>query len=221
MTQDYADRLRADEWCVRAVDLTAATALVRAHHYARGASKSATYLHGLFRGTAAERGTTPLGVAWWIPPTMEAANNVYPSNWRGVLSLSRLVIHPDVPKNACSFLLSRSMRLICRARWPALLTYADMDWQAHRGTIYRASNWTEAGITEAKVQHAINGIARGRKTGSRTYTMDEMAARGAEVVGYHRKIRFVHIQPPETKPCPCAACRMLRLLLRPTKPSSS
>jgi hypothetical protein len=63
-----------------------------------------------------------------------------------VLCLSRLAILPDVPANACSFLLARSRRLIDDKAWPCLVTYAD-EWRGHTGAIYRADNWQYEGLT--------------------------------------------------------------------------
>jgi hypothetical protein len=126
---------------------------------------------------------------------MDAANYCYPENWRGVLSLSRLVVVPGVPKNACSFLIRHSMRLIDRERWPCLLSYAD-EWQGHEGTIYRAAGWVEMGWTVPVPQYVrkADGRVMGRKKGSSpTMTHEDMLRQGCERVGFFRKKRFVHI----------------------------
>lgn len=193
---DYTGRLKADEWEVRPVQLDIGRRLVEAHHYARGASNTATYLHGLF-----ERGELwddmCRGVAWWIPPTKSAALATFPDNWKGVLSLSRLVIAPGTPKNACTFLLSRSMRLIDRGKWPCLVTYAD-EWQGHTGTIYRAANWKEAGMTKPEATFTLNGRMVSRKAGPKTRTREQMTHLGAEMVGKFAKRKFVHIAAKKT-----------------------
>ena len=114
-----ANRLRKSEWTVRDVDISVARRLVESEHYAAGASNTATYLHGLFHeGDIFEEQC--VGVAWWLPPTKSAALATYPANWKGVLSLSRLAICPEVPANACTFLLARSRRLIPAEVWPCL-----------------------------------------------------------------------------------------------------
>src|SRR5690606_35196258 len=96
--------------------------LVAEYHYARGGSNTAVYMHGLY-----ERETERLvGVAWWLPPTRVAAESVNKEEWKRVLSLTRLVILPDQPKNACSFLLSKSVKMIKKdKRFVSLVTYAD------------------------------------------------------------------------------------------------
>lgn len=192
MTTEYHDRLHSNEWEVRPmVDLSIAHALVEQHHYAGGAANTATYLHGLFRKDAFWE-TECMGVAWWIPPTKSAALATYPTRWEGVLALSRLVIMPGVPKNACTFLLARSRKLIDRQAWPCFVTYAD-DWQGHNGGIYRADNWQYWGKTKKERTYILNGRMIARKAGPKTRTHAEMIALGAELVGSFAKHKYVRL----------------------------
>lgn len=184
------ERLRRIDWNVRAVSLDIARRLVTEYHYAHGASNTRTYLHGLFpRGAFWDEECQ--GVAWWIPPTKSAALATYPEDWQGVLCLSRLVIAPEVPRNAASFLLGRSMKLIDRKRWPCLVTYAD-EWQGHTGAIYKATNWLEMGLTNPEAAFIKDGRLIARKAGPHTRTRAEMEALGAELVGRFAKRKFVH-----------------------------
>ena len=187
---DYSGRLSRADWTVRPVSIEIASRLVRDHHYAHGAANTATYLHGLFPASSFWQDDCA-GVAWWIPPTRSAAEATHPANWRGVLFLSRLVIVPGVPKNACTFLLARSMRLIDRDRWPMFVTYAD-EGQGHTGTIYRAANWREAGRTAPEATFFIGDRMVARKAGPKTRTRGEMEALGARLVGRHSKRKFTH-----------------------------
>lgn len=182
----FADRLRKQDWCVKTISLPVARGLIEAHHYAGGASNTATALHGLFKLGEEEC----RGVAWWIPPTKSAALATYPNNWQGVLALSRLVVVPGVPKNACTFLLARSMSLISRAKWPCFVTYAD-SWQGHTGGIYLAANWTYIGLTSPEATWVLDGRMLSRKAGPKTRTKAEMLALGAEMVGRFAKRKFV------------------------------
>lgn len=114
-----------------------------------------------------------------------------PPHWQGVICLSRLVIVPGIPKNAATFLLSRSRKLIDRARWPCLVTYADT-WQGHTGGIYRADNWTYAGLTKPERTYVLEGRMVARKaTVSRTHA--EMLALGAQCIGSFAKHKFTRI----------------------------
>lgn len=186
-----SDGLRRADWTVDTIPLADAVALVRELHYARGAANTATFRHGLFRRE--EWPTNPMGAAIWIPPTKTAAQASWPSNWQGVLALSRLVVHPDVPTNGASFLLSRSVELVRRdPRWECLVTYAD-EWQGHTGAIYRACGWDYAGLTKPERVYVLDGAMVARKAGPRTRTHAEMLALGAECIGAYAKHKFVKV----------------------------
>lgn len=184
----YEDRLRKTDWYVATCSLQQAQALVAAHHYAGGGANTATCRHGLYRVGSDE----PVGVAWWIPPTKSAALATYPERWTGVLALSRLVIAPGVPKNAATFLLSRSVKLIDRAKWPCLVTYAD-EWRGHSGGIYKAAGWSYVGRTKPERTYTLNGRMTARKAGPKTRTHAEMLALGAVCVGSFAKHKFVSV----------------------------
>lgn len=171
--------------------LEQASELVRRLHYAAGAANTATFRHGLYRRE--EWPLAALGAALWIPPTRSAAEATWPSNWGGVLALSRLVIDPSVPTNGASFLLSRSVDLIRRdPRWECLVTYAD-EWRGHTGAIYRAAGWEYVGMTKPERVYVVNGVMTARKAGPKTRTHDEMLAMGAECVGKFAKHKFVKV----------------------------
>lgn len=182
-------RLVASEWTVETVPIGEGKRLVRDHHYSRSYPNTATYLHGLRRtGLFAQ----VEGVAWWIPPTRSAGEAIAGEDWKGVLALSRFVLDPDVPGNGASFLLGGSMRLVDRARWPVLVTYADTRL-GHTGAIYKATNWRCDGpVPAGDVWIGPNGEQRGRKRGGRTMTRDQMLTAGFQRAPALPKIRFVH-----------------------------
>lgn len=187
----YSGRLKKAEWEVRPCSLATAQDLTRRFHYAKGGSNTAVATHGLFRIDAFWEYDCK-GIAWWLPPTKSAALATYPENWNGVLSLTRLVIAPDVPKNACSFLLSRSMKLLDRKRWPCLVTYAD-PWQGHDGTIYKATNWQSAGMSNPEYIYTLDGKIKSRKYGPKSRSHSEMIALGCTVEGKTAKHKFIHV----------------------------
>jgi len=161
--------------------------MCEAHHYAKGCANTAVYSHGLFRAGRHE----PSGAALWMPPTKIAAQSVA-DDWRGVLSLSRLVVVPDAPPNAASFLLGRSMRLIeSDGRYHTLLTYADTA-QGHTGAIYLATNWTLVGRTKGDpVWKDVDGKQVSRKCAARTRRNDEMLALGYTKHPASPKLKYV------------------------------
>lgn len=179
--------LYSSDYEVKTVPLSICQDLVARYHYAKSGSNTATFRHGLFH-----RGNPEcVGIAWWIPPTKSAALANYPSDWKAVLVLSRLVIHPDEPQNAASFLIARSIRLIRRdSRWKFLLTYAD-EWQNHVGTIYKATNWMFLGKTKPEATW-VDGGGRmvSRKAGPHTRTKSEMEFLGYKMIGRYSRLRF-------------------------------
>lgn len=165
--------------------------LIRCLHYSRSCPNTSTYRHGLY--ALSEGFMAPArGAALWIPPTKTAAQALAGDEWEGVLSLSRLVVAPEIGTNGASFLLGRSMKLIDRTRWPVLVTYADTN-QGHTGAIYRATNWLEHGpVPAGDVWESPTGELCGRKRGGRTFTAAQMTERGFRRRPNAPKIRFVH-----------------------------
>lgn len=194
-------QLRKADWVVAGCDQNVAQRFIEAEHYARGTSNTATYLHGLYpQGWHWYEDC--VGVAWWIPPTRSAAEAWAGERWEGVLSLSRLAIAPEVPRNACSFLLSKSVRMIDRVRWHTLVTYAD-SWHGHTGAIYRACGWEYCGETKPESVYTIKGRMTARKAGGNTRTHAEMIALGATFEGRFAKARFcLRAPPPSQKASP-------------------
>lgn len=184
------ERLRRGEWAVHSIQEHGdACRLIRAWHYSGGAPNSSTFRHGLFRSDLVLHGDA-YGVAMWIPPTRSTAESIAgKDDWLGVLTLSRLVIDPGAPRNAASFLMAASIRLIPADRWPVLVTYADTA-QGHTGAIYRATNWLCDGPVSAGDLWEKNGRLQGRKRGGRTLTIAEMEDAGYVRQAAAPKIRF-------------------------------
>ncbi len=180
--------LRRRDYLVQSVDLRTCADMVAAYHYAKGGPNTAVFRHGLFRDGDP---MTCLGVAWWLPPTKVAAHAIWPDNWRGVLTLCRLVVHPDVPQNGASFLMSASVRLIRQdPRWECLVTYAD-ESQGHTGAIYKAAGWEQSGRTSQEARWVDpDGRQVSRKAGPKSRTTDEMLSLGYRVAGRSCKRRF-------------------------------
>lgn len=176
---------------MRPISLSTASRLIVTHHYSQSASNQAVAIHGLFH-IADTFCVLPYGVCWWLPLPSPVAAKFFHTDWKNVLSLSRLVCTPDAPRNSVSFMLSRSIKLL-PARYHTLATYADT-WQGHTGGIYKASNWTYRGLTTDKpVWLDENGrmvSTRNGRNGTRTTV--EMKDLGFEMIGRYAKHRFVY-----------------------------
>ena len=161
--------------------------MIEQHHYTKGCSLTCVYMHGLFESATGKL----CGVAMWLPPTRVACESVNKDEWRRVLSLTRLVILPGVPKNACSFLLSRSVKMIqSEGRFVSLVTYAD-EGEGHTGAIYKAANWTFVGTSKPTPKWIDSeGRQRARKS-TKNRTDAEMIALGCRLVGSFSKHKYV------------------------------
>lgn len=181
---------RKSDYTFRDAPLAELAAFIRAEHYAKGCSNTAVYAHGMYCNGRL------VGAALWLPPTKVCAQSVHP-DWRRVLSLSRLAIASSEPQNAASMLIGRSVRAIRKSkRWAALVTYAD-ESQGHTGTIYKATNWTDCGVTKPEPRWVdAAGRQVSRKVGPKTRTAAQMVALGYRCEGKFRKRKFVMVLEP-------------------------
>lgn len=196
LTLHPEDYLHKEDWTIETIPLAQAQFLTETFHYAKGGSNTATFRHGLLHKDS----NFPLGVAWWIPPTRTAAFASWQGKSREVLSLSRLVICPRVPKNGATFLLMQSVRKIRQdGRYPCLITYADT-WQGHTGGIYRAAGWEYLGLTAPEsIWIDSTGRMVARKAGPSTRTRSEMESLGLTFLGRFPKHKYrLILRPPES-----------------------
>ncbi len=84
---------------------------------------------------------------------------------RECLTLSRLWLNDDLPKNSESRVIGLTLRAIrSHTDVKFVLSYADPA-QGHRGTIYQAANWVYTGLSEAIPLYDIgDGIPRHSRT---------------------------------------------------------
>jgi len=90
-------------------------------------------------------GDTPVGCVVYSAPPREASVRYGGTTWE----LARLYLLDEVPKNAETWLISKSVRWIKRNRSDVkhLVSYADPS-AGHKGTVYRAANWRCDGRTD-------------------------------------------------------------------------
>jgi hypothetical protein len=183
--------LKREEWMVVDAPLASAQEMVRREHYSGGGSNTAVAVHGLVRR---DEPLSLRGIAWWLPPTRVAAESVH-DDWKRVLSLTRLVVDPDVPTNGASFLMAASIRKITETgNWSALVTYAD-ESQGHIGAIYRATNWDYVGRTGPYPRWLDPFGRQVAPKATTNRTKAEMEALGHRKVGSFYKHKFVMVLP--------------------------
>jgi hypothetical protein len=193
---DYSKRLRAADYFVADALLGPVQEMVRQYHYSRGGSNTAVYTHGLYRKVDG----VLVGAAWWLPPTRVACESVNRAEWQKVLSLTRLVVLPNVPRNACSFLIARSVRTIWKEdRFWSLVTYAD-ESEGHEGRVYRACNFHYIGKTGPYTKFVdANGRQVAAKA-TKNRRKAEMEALGYRKAGSFYKHKYVLHSPKHEWP---------------------
>jgi hypothetical protein len=186
------------QWKVKPIGMSATARLIITNHYSGSVGKNFVAIHGLFH-VADDYCVLPYGVCWWQPLASPSAARFFSRDWKNVLCLSRLVCTPDAPKNAASFMLSHSIKMLPE-RYHTLATYADT-WQGHTGAIYKATNWDYSGITDDKpIWVNEDGNVISIKNGDNTRTVDEMKSLGYLMIGRHAKHRYSYTRfaPKET-----------------------
>jgi hypothetical protein len=118
---------------VKQVNRRKVDSMIRSHYIGRWPPSSVLVL-GLYKKSKV------LGVVTYSEPHKPMVNRFGRDTWE----LSRLWIHDSVPKNAETFLIGRSIRLIKQHHksMKTLISFADPE-AGHSGVIYRASNWTK------------------------------------------------------------------------------
>lgn len=180
-------RFRGNQYSVEPIAHSAAHDFIKSYHYTKGMSNTAIFTHGMYDDLGAL-----MGVAVWLCPTMRACKTVDPEDWKRVVSLSRLAVHPLVPKNAGSFLIARSIDFIRRdGRYRSLVSFADSS-QGHTGHVYKASGWTYMGPTAATPYWVDPKTGRMMSVKvTRNRTVQEMRDCGYEFRGRFVKHKFV------------------------------
>jgi hypothetical protein len=110
--------------------------------------------HGFYRDVT-------YGVALWHNPSARGL----PQDW---LELRRLAIAPDAPKFTATRMLGQMARWIrANTDCPRLISYQDT--AVHRGTIYKAANWTHAYTSKARERDRTVGVS---SRNGRAYRVD-------------------------------------------------
>jgi len=180
--------LYKNDWRVKEIPKSQASEFIEQYHYGKGTANTRVACHGLFyKGD----NITLHGASWWMPPPLGAAKYISQQH-SGVLSLSRFCLIPGRPDNAGSYLIGKSIKMLNNKRWHTLLTFADTALN-HKGILYKASNWTYAGLTTKQPLFVDNdGKMVSRKKGPKTYTKNQMIEMGYNFVGMFSKHRFVY-----------------------------
>lgn len=172
MAKHFGNNLSKQDYCVQS-GLTPKSykPLVERYHYTGSCSTANVFAFGLFHMSTG----SCLGVALYMAQRKSAALSLWPGDHKRVLCLSRVAIHPCVPRNGASFLIAATVREIrSTGHYDCLTTYADTG-EGHTGTIYKACGWEFMGETPPRPVWKDNkGHRKSRKQGRYTRSVEEM-----------------------------------------------
>jgi hypothetical protein len=120
-------------------------------HYA-GRFPSISYRYGLFYDEVLE-GIITFGTPSSAPLRSGVAGKEYADR---VIELNRLSLRNNY-KNDASFLISKSLKEMKKIGNWIVISFADIS-QGHEGTVYKASGFTYAGLSEKRTDWKIKGL---------------------------------------------------------------
>lgn len=136
---------------VHPISYADAMSVVVANHYLHRKAP-ASYCFGLFDSTGALIGVVTYGT----PASRTLVAGVCgPDEANSVVELTRLWIADFSPRNAESFLIGKSLKMLPDSV-EVVVSYAEIQ-AGHIGTIYQATNWLYTGLSDAHVEWRIDG----------------------------------------------------------------
>lgn len=86
-------------------------------------------------------------ITYGSPASPQVGRGVLGEEYRtNIIELNRLCINSTAPKNSASMLISKSMKLIDKEKYYAVVSYAD-EGQGHFGYVYQATNFLYCGFS--------------------------------------------------------------------------
>ena len=108
-----------------------------------------------------------------------------------VAELTRLWIEDSTPKNAESYLIGNTLKLVNKE---IIVSYAEIQ-QGHLGIVYQATNWLYTGLSAKRTNWTIKGIDKHCQTIADKYTAKEIREKYGDkfkLIDRPRKHRYVY-----------------------------
>jgi hypothetical protein len=109
-----------------------------------------------------------------------------------VIELTRLWIEDCTPKNAESYLIGNTLKLVSKE---IIVSYAEIQ-QGHLGVVYQATNWLYTGLSAKRTNWVIEGVDKHCQTIADKYTSKELKAKYGDKfksIDRPRKHRYLFI----------------------------
>ncbi len=107
-----------------------------------------------------------------------------------VIELTRLWVEDGTPKNAESFLIGNTIKLVNKE---IIVSFAEIE-QGHLGIVYQATNWIYTGLSAKRTNWTISGVDKHCQTLADKYTAAEIRDKYGDkfsLVPRSRKHRYV------------------------------
>ena len=145
---------------VRKISLQEMRSLVEPFHYLGKKRFRASFCFGLFIEGVLMGGIAFHGIS--APETAVGAFGLLRTEQDGLWEIGRLVLRPEGNgSNLGSFLIGKSIKFLRKeTAVRAIITYAESP--RHNGGVYRASNFSYCGLSNAKNDFYVNGIKQER-----------------------------------------------------------
>ena len=141
-----------DDFEIKTVNKRQAAEILLKFHYLKDESKGfkSGFNYGLFKGN--ELVGVIIYTVFPVPELAKGCLGLERDDQEGLFELSRLCLTPKIQAeehNLASWFVSRSIRMLRKeTKVRAILSYADENH--HKGTVYRACNFTYYGLTAEK-----------------------------------------------------------------------
>lgn len=115
-----------------------------------------------------------------------------------VLELTRLWIEDDTPKNAESYLIGNTIKLLNKE---IIVSYAEIN-QGHLGVVYQATNWIYTGLSAKRTNWTIEGLDKHCQTIADKYTAKELREKYGDkfkLVNRPRKHRYIYFNATKSR----------------------
>jgi hypothetical protein len=140
-----------DDYEIHAIPYRHAMAMVVEHHYLHRRAP-ASFCYGLFESSGQMVGT----IVYGKPASPSLCNGIAgPEESSRVIELTRLWIADMTPKNAESFLIGNSLKML-PDEFDIVVSFAEIG-AGHVGTVYQATNWIYTGKSDRHVEWKLDG----------------------------------------------------------------
>jgi hypothetical protein len=159
-----------EQYWVEPIDYSVARPFVEQWHYSKNTNGIKIYkCFGLYRPTDSGFPALVGAMIYGQPAMNHQASKWNPSNPDKCIELRRLCCIDDTPKNTESFFIGRTFKWLRKnTDIELIISYADPMY-GHEGTIYKATNFTHAGLTAPGIVIMLDG----KKYHDRTLRMNK------------------------------------------------